>query len=38
LGKKLVETTVLTLFGYAQNSREEYLMLKLFKVIDLILV
>ncbi|GAB5593632.1 iqgap-related protein [Umbelopsis nana] len=31
LGKKLVETTVLTLFGYAQNSREEYLMLKLFK-------
>ncbi|KAI8581736.1 hypothetical protein K450DRAFT_230913 [Umbelopsis ramanniana AG] len=31
LGKKLVETTVLTLFGYAQNSREEYLLLKLFK-------
>jgi len=38
LGKKLVETTVLTLFGYAQNSREEYLLLKLFKVCHFIFV
>lgn len=27
-----VETMILTLFGYAQNNREEYLLLKLFKV------
>ncbi|KAL1924088.1 uncharacterized protein VTP21DRAFT_7123 [Calcarisporiella thermophila] len=27
--KKTVETTMLTLFGYAQNTREEYLLLKL---------
>lgn len=27
---KLVETIVLTLFGFAQNAREEYLLLKLF--------
>lgn len=30
--KKQIEGVVLTLFGYAQNSREEYLLLKLFKV------
>ncbi|KAF9140975.1 hypothetical protein BGX30_005666 [Mortierella sp. GBA39] len=29
--KKQIEGVVLTLFGYAQNSREEYLLLKLFK-------
>ncbi|CAG8816633.1 19851_t:CDS:2, partial [Gigaspora rosea] len=29
--KKLVEGVVLTLFGYAQNAREEYLLLKLFQ-------
>nr|CAG8474586.1 11600_t:CDS:10 [Entrophospora candida] len=29
--KKLVEGVVLTLFGYAQNSREEFLLLKLFQ-------
>ncbi|RHZ44562.1 hypothetical protein Glove_718g20 [Diversispora epigaea] len=29
--KKLVEGVVLTLFGYAQNDREEYLLLKLFQ-------
>ncbi|KAI9140363.1 hypothetical protein BKA69DRAFT_1080627 [Paraphysoderma sedebokerense] len=29
--KKLMETCVLTLFSYAQNVREEYLLLKLFK-------
>ncbi|ORX63453.1 ras GTPase-activating protein family [Basidiobolus meristosporus CBS 931.73] len=29
--KKFVETVVLTLFGFAQNEREEYLLLKLFK-------
>ncbi|KAG0317640.1 hypothetical protein BGZ99_006182 [Dissophora globulifera] len=29
--KKQIESVVLTLFGYAQNSREEYLLLKLFK-------
>ncbi|CAG8468100.1 10535_t:CDS:10 [Diversispora eburnea] len=29
--KKLVEGVVLTLFGYAQNNREEYLLLKLFQ-------
>lgn len=30
--KKQIEGVVLTMFGYAQNSREEYLLLKLFKV------
>lgn len=30
--KKQIENSVLTIFGYAQNSREEYLLLKLFKV------
>jgi len=30
--QKFIETTVLTLYGYAQNEREEYLLLKLFKV------
>jgi len=30
--KKFIETVVLTLFNFAQNSREEYLLLKLFKV------
>ncbi|KAE8250251.1 hypothetical protein A4X13_0g4869 [Tilletia indica] len=29
--KKQIEKIVLTLFGYAQNSREEYLLLKLFQ-------
>ncbi|KAF9412598.1 hypothetical protein BGZ94_000998 [Podila epigama] len=29
--KKQIEGVVLTLYGYAQNSREEYLLLKLFK-------
>ncbi|KAF9322348.1 hypothetical protein BG003_000019 [Podila horticola] len=29
--KKQIEGNVLTIFGYAQNSREEYLLLKLFK-------
>ncbi|KAF9437665.1 hypothetical protein BGZ76_011706 [Entomortierella beljakovae] len=29
--KKQIEGVVLTLFGYAQNSREEFLLLKLFK-------
>ncbi|CAG8473702.1 13469_t:CDS:10 [Funneliformis caledonium] len=29
--KRLVEGVVLTLFGYAQNAREEYLLLKLFQ-------
>lgn len=29
--KKVVETVVLTIFGFAQNPREEYLLLKLFK-------
>ncbi|KAK0546133.1 iqgap- protein [Tilletia horrida] len=29
--KKQIEKTVLTVFGYAQNSREEYLLLKLFQ-------
>ncbi|KAF9580557.1 hypothetical protein BGW38_002736 [Lunasporangiospora selenospora] len=29
--KKQIESVVLTLFGYAQNSREEFLLLKLFK-------
>ncbi|KAF9941677.1 hypothetical protein BGZ67_004251 [Mortierella alpina] len=29
--KKQIEGVVLTMFGYAQNSREEYLLLKLFK-------
>jgi Ras GTPase-activating-like protein IQGAP2/3 len=30
--KKLMEAVVLTLYGYAQNGREEYLLLKLLKV------
>lgn len=30
--KKVVEGVVLTLFGYAQNRREEFLLLKLFQV------
>jgi Ras GTPase-activating-like protein IQGAP2/3 len=30
--KRFVETIVLTVFGFAQNTREEYLLLKLFKV------
>ncbi|KAI9292803.1 hypothetical protein K502DRAFT_367280 [Neoconidiobolus thromboides FSU 785] len=30
-GKKFIETIVLTLFNFAQNKREEYLLLKLFK-------
>lgn len=34
-GSKLLETSVLALFGYAQNSREEYLLLKLIVVITL---
>ncbi|KAG0237507.1 hypothetical protein BGW42_000717 [Actinomortierella wolfii] len=29
--KKQIESVVLTMYGYAQNSREEYLLLKLFK-------
>ncbi|KAF9365937.1 hypothetical protein BGX34_007437 [Mortierella sp. NVP85] len=29
--KKQIESVVLTLFGYAQNSREEFLLLKLFR-------
>ncbi|KAJ1993708.1 iqgap- protein [Dimargaris cristalligena] len=29
--KKFMETVVLSLFGFAQNAREEYLLLKLFK-------
>jgi len=29
--KKIIEGVVLTLFGYAQNAREEYLLLKLFQ-------
>ncbi|RKP11379.1 Rho GTPase activation protein, partial [Piptocephalis cylindrospora] len=29
--KRVVETVVLTVFGFAQNPREEYLLLKLFK-------
>jgi len=29
--QKFIETIVLTLYGYAQNDREEYLLLKLFK-------
>jgi Ras GTPase-activating-like protein IQGAP2/3 len=30
--QNFIQTVVLTLFGYAQNPREEYLLLKLFKV------
>ncbi|RUS30189.1 hypothetical protein BC938DRAFT_479738 [Jimgerdemannia flammicorona] len=30
-GRRIVETAVFTLFGFGQNDREEYLMLKLFK-------
>jgi Ras GTPase-activating-like protein IQGAP2/3 len=32
--KKFIETVVLSLFGFAQNQREEYLLLKLFQVSD----
>lgn len=31
--KKFIETVVLSLFGFAHNQREEYLLLKLFQVI-----
>jgi len=30
--QKFMETVVLTLFGYAQNDRDEYLLLSLFRV------
>ena len=35
--KKLVERVVLTLFGYGQDRREEYLLLKLFQVSKILL-